>query len=102
MFLLRVTLLLHSTSALLKSASSFLPSSLPLLPPPPPPPPLWPTAAPTFQIAIFVTVSTGVEKAIIWASRFGNEVLVEVSQRQVAFLEIPVKAIGANDFQSEM
>lgn len=46
------------------------------------------TAAATFQIAIFVTVSTEVEKAIIWASRFGNRVLVEVSQRQSVFLGI--------------
>lgn len=46
------------------------------------------TAASTFQIAIFVTVSIDVEKAIIWASRSGNRVLVEVGQRQALFLEI--------------
>lgn len=45
-------------------------------------------AASTFQIAIFVTVSIDVEKAIIWASRSGNRVLVEVGQRWALFLEI--------------
>lgn len=45
------------------------------------------TAASTFWIAIFVTVPTDVEKAIIWASRSGNRVLVEVGQRQALFRE---------------
>lgn len=45
------------------------------------------TTASTFQIAIFVTVSIDVEKAIIWASRSGNRVLVEVGHRQALFLE---------------
>lgn len=46
------------------------------------------SAASTFQIAIFVTVFIDVEKAIIWASRSGNRVLVGVGQRQSLFLEI--------------
>lgn len=45
------------------------------------------TAASTFWIAIFVTVLADVEKAIIWASRSGNRVLVEVGQRQALFRE---------------
>lgn len=45
------------------------------------------TAASTFWIAIFVTVPIDVEKAIIWASRSGNRVLVEVGRRLALFRE---------------
>lgn len=59
------------------------------------------TAASTLQIAIFVTVSIDVEKAIIWASRSGNRVLVEVGQRRALFLERshPAEGVGGNEFQ---
>lgn len=58
------------------------------------------TAASTSWIAIFVTVSTDVEKAIIWASRSGNRVLVEVGQRQALYCAAhPAKCARGNEFQ---
>jgi len=58
------------------------------------------TAASTFWIAIFVTVSIDVEKAIIWASKSGNRVLAEVGRRQALYCAAhSAKGIGGNEFQ---
>lgn len=57
------------------------------------------TTAPTSWIAIFVTVSTGVEKAIIWATKSGNRVLAEVDQRQDLYsATLSAKGLGGNEF----
>ena len=57
-------------------------------------------AAPTFRIAIFVTVPTDVEKPIIWASRSGNRVLARVGHRQGPLPESsPIRGVGGNEFQ---
>lgn len=50
-------------------------------------PPAFATSASTYWIAIFATELIDVEKAIIWASRSGNRVLVEVGRRQAVFWE---------------
>lgn len=55
------------------------PLSFPFLPTPPLLTDATTAAASTSQIAIFVIEPIDVEKAIIWASRSGNGVLVEVA-----------------------
>lgn len=58
------------------------------------------SAASTFQIAIFVTVFIDVEKAIIWASRSGNRVLVGVARDKPCSLRShPARGVGGNELQ---
>lgn len=52
-----------------------------------------------FWIAVFVTASTDVEKAIMWASKSGNRVFGKVSQRQAFYCEAhPAQGLRDNDF----